>query len=260
MIDALYIASSGIKSQQLYLDVISNNVSNLNTPGFKKANINFVDMARLQTMQGSRSSSSEFEDISIGAGTRIQSISHNFQAGDLKATEGQLDLAITGKGFLEVETASGELAYTRSGRLTTDEQGRLITISGYPLTSNITIPSEAKSILIQEDGEVLVSVAGEFEPVLVGEIEIAYFSSESQLAPAGSTLFVPTKESGEAYYSTAGTNGVGTIKQGFIEISNVSMISEMVELLAAQRAYQLNARVVQAADQLMETTNNLSRG
>ncbi len=259
MIDALYIASSGIKTQQTYLDVISNNVSNLNTPGFKKATLNFVDMARIDRTNSSSEGSGQ-SNAHVGQGTRIQSISHNFQTGDLKATDGPLDVAIVGKGFLEVEIANGEFGYTRLGKLIADSQGRLQTVTGHPLTANVVLPADAEAVEITEKGEVLAKIAGEFEPVLIGEIELAYFASDSQLTSLGNTLFKPSAESGEAFYSAPGENGLGDLRQGFLEVSNVSMVAEMVELLAAQRAYQLNARVVQAADQLMETTNNLSRG
>ena len=252
MIEALYIAGSGVRTQQEYLEIISNNVANMNTPAYKRVRPNFIELA-------APSGSSSASNANL-MGTKLNGVQHTFEQGDLKQTGRKLDIAITGKGFLEVNTSSGETAYTKLGQLTLDSQGKIQTNTGQTLESDIVIPIEAKDIVIKEDGEVLAILPGEIKPVLLGEIELAYFASETSLESIGDSLFIPTNESGDAFYAKPGEEGTGKLQQGFLEVSNVSMVAEMVELLSAQRAYQLNARIIQAADQIMETTNNLTRG
>lgn len=257
MIEALYIAGSGMKSQQTYVDVISNNIANVNTAGYKRAQISFVDLVaggananELTPGQGM---------LAPGSGTKVQSIQHDFSTGELKTTGNELDLAISGNGFLEVELTDGNYGYTRSAQLTTDKDGVLITRTGHKLSRQIVIPSDASEIKISKQGEVLVKLASEVDLVSVGELELASFASQEHLNSVGDSLYLANEETGPAYYGQPGNDGLGTVEQGFIEVSNVSMVNEMVSLLMAQRAYQLNARIVQAADQLMETANNLSR-
>jgi len=257
MIEALYIAGSGMKSQQAYVDVISNNIANVNTAGYKRAQINFVDLVsgggnagELVAGRGS---------IAPGSGTKVQSIQHDFSTGELKTTGNELDIAISGNGFIEVELADGRYAYTRAAQLTTDKDGVLMTRTGYKLSHQIVIPSEVSEIRINKEGEVLVRAGNSTDLVSVGELEFASFASQEHLNAIGDSLYLSNEETGPAYYGQPGSDGLGTVEQGFIEVSNVSMVNEMVSLLMAQRAYQLNARIVQAADQLMETANNLSR-
>lgn len=259
MIDALYIAGSGILTQQTYVDVISNNIANVNTIGYKRESVNFTDVVgRSQATNGNNVSRSPTSFS--GNGATIHEISPVFEEGDLRATQSDLDVAISGRGFFEVELANGQQAYTRVGQLRVDKEGKLTTATGQMLSANITIPLDAKKIEFTGTGEVYVTVPNENNKVFVGEMELAKFSSPSQLESIGQGLYKATDASGLAYYGKPGEDGFGDIKQGFVEVSNVSMVDEMVNLMLAQRAYQLNARVVQTADQLMETANNLTRG
>ncbi|MGF1731268.1 flagellar basal-body rod protein FlgG [Photobacterium kasasachensis] len=259
MIDALYIAGSGIQTQQTYVDVISNNIANVNTIGYKRESVSFSDM--VSGSQSANGSSVSQSPIAFGGnGATINEIRPVFEDGDLRATDSELDLAISGRGFFEVELENGEQAYTRVGKLSINTDGKLATATGQILSANITVPLDAKSIEISSTGEVHVSVPNETNKVYIGELELAKFSSPSELDPAGYGLYKATDSSGLAYYGKPGEAGFGDIRQGFVEVSNVSMVAEMVNLMLAQRAYQLNARVVQTADQLMETANNLTRG
>jgi len=259
MIDALYIAGSGIQTQQTYVDVISNNIANVNTIGYKRESISFSDM--VSGSQSANGNSVSQSPIAFsGNGATINEIRPVFEDGDLRATNSELDLAISGRGFFEVELENGEQAYTRVGKLSINTDGKLATATGQVLSANITVPLDAKAIEISSTGEVHVNVPNETNKVYIGELELAKFSSPSELDPVGYGLYKATDSSGLAYYGKPSEAGFGDIRQGFVEVSNVSMVAEMVNLMLAQRAYQLNARVVQAADQLMETANNLTRG
>lgn len=259
MIDALYIAGSGIQVQQTYVDVISNNIANVNTVGYKRESVSFTDL--VSNVSSSKDPAESADNYSYsGSGAAINEIRPVFDTGDLRATGGELDLAIAGRGFLEVELDSGQQAYTRVGKMTVNSEGQLATESGHVLSANITVPMDAKKILISSTGEVHVTLPNESNSVFIGELELAKFNGPSKLEPLGNGLYATTESSGLAYYGKPGEAGFGEVKQGFVEVSNVSMVAEMVNLMLAQRAYQLNARVVQTADQLMETANNLTRG
>lgn len=257
MIDALFIAGTGMKSQQVYVDVISNNISNVNTVGYKRADVSFVDMVSGGVRSGEMAAQQDL--LAIGAGTKVQSIQHDFSTGDLKVTGNELDIAISGNGFLEVELSDGSYAYTRSTQLMMDVDGGLMTRSGHSLSRQIVVPSDALEVIINQQGEVSVKLEGETELVKIGELELASFASQEHLDSIGDNLYLANEKTGPAYYGSADEDGLGSVEQGFVEVSNVSMVNEMVNLLMAQRAYQLNARIVQTADQLMETVNNLSR-
>ncbi|KUI97027.1 flagellar hook-basal body protein [Vibrio sp. MEBiC08052] len=259
MIDALYIAGSGIQTQQTYVDIISNNISNVNTLGYKREAVSFADMVSTGTARDSDSVSASQQGFR-GNGTTINAIRPVFEDGDLRSTESKLDIAIRGRGFLEVNLDNGTQAYTRVGKLSVDRDGKLMTAAGQVLSSNINIPLDATDVEINQHGEVFVTLPQETNKVSVGELELAKFSTPSELKSIGSGMYQATDASGQPYYGKPGEEGFGDIHQGFVEVSNVSMVAEMVNLMLAQRAYQLNARVVQTADQLMETANNLTRG
>lgn len=259
MIDALLIAGSGMKSQESYIDVISNNIANVNTTGYKRAQVSFVDL-----VNSGKISSEQPVDINViqrltGGGSKLQGVRHIFGTGELKLTDNPMDIAIAGHGFLEVELADGSYAYTKAGHLSVDEQGTLTTATGYRLSANIDIPADTSSLKIDSDGVVKAQLPNEPGMVELGQLELATFSSVDNLQAIGSGLYQAGEENGSPIYGQPGQDGFGEIKQGFVEVSNVSMVNEMVSLLMAQRAYQLNARVVQTADQLLETANNLSR-
>lgn len=259
MIDALYIASSGLRTEQTLIDVISNNVANINTPGFKKSRVSFADVSYHDAVVNTLKASDSDPGHMVGGGTRIAATHAQFSDGDLKLTNNPLDVAISGDGFLEVTTATGETQYTRAGQLTVDKDGYLATVDGNRLSAGIQIPADALKVTISETGEVQVQVPGEAQPVSSGHLQLARFVNAEGLKPMGNNAYQATQESGEAVYGQPGEGGMGTLRQGFVEISNVDMADEMTNLVVAQRAYQLNARVIQAADQVLDTIDNLRR-
>ncbi|WP_411993490.1 flagellar hook-basal body protein [Agarivorans sp. DSG3-1] len=257
MIDALYIAGSGIQTQQTYVDVISNNIANVNTIGYKRDSVSF---SQVVSGDSSAQNAKANEGSYRGNGASVNEINSVFENGDLRATDSELDIAISGQGFLELVLDNGSHAYTRVGQLTVNADRNLSSQSGHVLSSNISVPLEAKSLKISSNGEVYAQLPEQTDLAFLGELELSRFTSVTKLESLGSGLYAANESSGSAYYGKPGEEGFGEVKQGFLEVSNVSMVAEMVNLVLAQRAYQLNARVVQAADQLMETANNLARG
>jgi flagellar basal-body rod protein FlgG len=252
MIDALYISATGLRSQQEQIDVISNNVANLQTPGFKKSRISFAEVAGTAPADGSL-------PTSAGGGTRILSTAPVFSAGEYRATHNETDLAIDGDGFFELETELGEKVYTRAGQFRIDNEGVLVSASGLRLAQSLQFPAGASEVRIAPTGEVSALLAGETERTEIGVIELAVFPAGDGLEAVGENNFAPTELSGAATFGKPGDPGFGQVQQGFLEMANVDMVDEMANLMLAQRAYQLNARVLQAADQVMETINNLRR-
>ena len=254
MIDALYISSSGLRTQQEQIDVISNNVANMQTPGFKRGRVNFAEMAALPVacqlggLERHR-----------GAGARVVSTSQEFATGALQPTRGVLDLAIDGNGFFELENATGSRFYSRSGQFRLDDQGYLTAVNGMRLTAGIQIPQGATEVLISAEGEVSAVLDGGQEPTVLGSIDLVSFVSTDGLMAEGGNVFSAGPRAGEPLRGVAGQEGYGKLQQGYLEMANVDMIDEMTGLVLAQRAYQLNARVLQASDQVLETINNLRR-
>jgi len=261
MIDSLYIAETGLNTYATYLDVISNNIANINTTGFKKTGVNFADMVYQDSSVNETSTHADREHSShqVGLGTSISSTFKVFSDGQLVQTNNPMDLAIRGSGFIEVELADGSVAYTRAGRLSSDRDGYITNSDGHRITSNIQLPPDTEGIAISNDGKVLVKLAGEDEPIELGTIELSRFMNSSALNSIGFNLYVKTTESGEAISSIPGEDGAGVFIQGYNEVSNVSLTEEMVNMMTAQRAFQLNSRVIQVADQLLETINNIKR-
>lgn len=259
MIDSLYIGASGMHAQQLSIDVIANNMANVNTAGFKKNRVDFEDLLYRSVVRANGLLGSPDNTHRMGMGTAIAATEKIFIAGDLKKTDGPLDLAIQGQGFFEVLLPDGTNAYTRSGAFTVDREGMLGTSDGHALTAQIQIPSDATDVLIEPNGEVLVLVPDDNDPINIGEIEIVNFLNPGRLNAVGDSLYVPTPESGDAVISIPGENGSGTIAQGFLEASNVKLIEEMINLIIAQRAYEVNSKVIQASDELLRISNSLMR-
>lgn len=254
MIDALYISATGLRSQQEQIDVISNNVANMQTPGFKKSRISFAEVTNAVAgqlpLQGGGSE---------GAGTRIQSTLPIFSEGEMRLTQNATDLAIDGAGFFELENALGEKVYTRAGQFRIDTEGYLTSVEGLRLAQGIQVPQDAVELRISSTGEVSAKLGDDIERTELGVLELASFASPDALQAIGSNNFVPTDGSGAASFGRAGDPGFGKLQQGYVEMANVDMIDEMTSLVMAQRAYQLNARVLQASDQVLETINNLRR-
>jgi flagellar basal-body rod protein FlgG len=262
MIRALYTAASGMNAQQANIDNIAHNLANVNTTGFKKSRVEFADLVYQQTKAaGSPTATSGEAPIGIetGLGTRLVATARDFSAGNLRSTNGPLDLAIQGNGFFQVSMPDGTVGYTRAGMLHLSGQGQLVTAEGYPLEPQMTIPANATSIAISPQGIVSVALPGQSAPQQVGTIELASFQNPAGLSALGGNLFSATSASGEPTTGVPGLDGVGSIAQGFVEESNVSVVEEMVNMILGQRAYEANSRVVKAADEMLSQINNMGR-
>jgi len=260
MIRALWTAATGMDSQQTNIDVIANNLANVNTSGFKKSRADFQELLyQVSKTPGSSTSADTVSPtgIQVGLGSRTAAVQKVFSTGDMMQTENELDLAIEGRGFFQVEMPDGTTAYTRSGALKKDGDGRLTTSEGYLLTPQIVIPENTTSISIGQDGTVDVFLDGESTSTEIGVIEMAIFSNESGLRSLGRNLFAETISSGVATTGIPGENGLGTLSQGYLEGSNVSVMEEMVNMIAGQRAYEVNSKAIQTADEMLQMTNNL---
>jgi len=255
MIDALYIANSALRAQQQHLDVISNNVANLQTPGFKRQRVSFSEIATAPLAGHGTTGPLD----ALGAGTRIASVSPDLTDGELKPTLDPLDLAVRGAGLLEVLMPDGSTAYTRAGQLRIDRDGYLGVRSGQRLAAGIQVPPDATELRFEADGTVTAMLPGAGEPVVLGTLELVRFSGSDALEPHADNLYRATADAGDAVRGKPGEAGLGSVMQGYLEVSNVDMVQEMTDLVLAQRVYQLNARVLQASDQILETINNLRR-
>jgi len=256
MIDALSIASSGLSANQAWIDSISNNVANMQTVGFKKNQVNFRDLVQHVITDNSNTNAPSRTN---GAGIQVMPSSLDLRTGTIRASNNPLDIAIQGNGFFEVALSSGGTAYTRDGRFHVNAEGLLVSRDGRVLTSDVRIPPDADKITIQANGQVQVKIANTGEIMNVGQIRLAYFASAENLTRLGDGLYRQTSQSGEAIYTEAGTSGTGVLLSNHVEMANVDMIEEMTNLVLAQRAYQMNARLLQASDQILETINNLRR-
>jgi flagellar basal-body rod protein FlgG len=262
MLRSLWTAASGMKAQSLNIDVISNNLANVNTAGFKKSRADFQDLL-YETLRPAGSSSSNDTTvppgIQIGHGARPAAVQRMFAQGDYQHTKNDLDVAIEGDGFFQIIQPSGDTAYTRDGTFKMDNQGRMVNSDGFLLEPEITIPSDTLSMSIGLDGTVSVLQAGQTTPTEIGTIELARFVNPAGLHSIGRNLFIPTEASGDVQTGTAGEEGFGILTQGFLEMSNVSVVEEMVGLITAQRAYEVNSKAIQTSDEMLQIANNLRR-
>lgn len=258
---ALWTAAAGMAVQQLNMDTVANNLANVSTTGFKKSRAEFQDLL-YQTLNapGTNSSASTTlpTGIQIGIGAKTAAIKRLFAQGDMKPTDNPLDVSITGNGFFKVTRPDGVLAYTRDGSFTLDENGNLVNAQGYPLDPPVTVPQDAKAITIGPDGTVSVRLADETVSQ-VGNIELAQFVNSAGLQSLGGNLYVPTQASGDAVTGTPGQDGLGELQQFFLETSNVSIVNELVDMITAQRAYELNSRTVRTTDEMMRQVVQLGR-
>lgn len=259
---ALFIAATGMEAQRINIDVISNNLANVNTTGYKKSRADFQELM-YQTIKPVGAVSADGVEvptgIQIGLGVKPAAVQKIFQQGDFVSTGNNLDMVIEGKGFFQITTPDGEIAYTRSGAFKLDSEGNIVTSDGYAMEPAITIPSNALEISLSSDGTVSVLQAGNITPVEVGQVEIAQFVNPGGLKAIGKNLFLPSGSSGEATTGTPGLEGLGTINQGFLELSNVNVVEEMVNMIVSQRAYELNSKVIQSTDEMLALANNIKR-
>jgi flagellar basal-body rod protein FlgG len=262
MIRALYTAASGMNAQQANIDTVAHNLANVNTAGFKKSHMEFEDLVYQETRVPGSATSSVGEapiGLEVGLGTRPVGSARDFRPGNLRSTGGPLDIAIEGDGFFQITTPNGTTAYSRSGTFHRDSQGMLVTTEGYPLEPQISIPANATSVSISKDGVVSAQIAGQTATQQLGTIELATFQNAAGLRPLGGNLFEETTASGDAQTGAPGIDGRGTVQQGFVEDSNVSVVEEMVNMILGQRAYEANSRVVKAADEMLSQVNNMVR-
>lgn len=260
MIPALRTAASGMQAQQMNIDTIANNLANINTVGFRKSRAEFADLL-YQTLRapGSQSSPSTRvpAGIQLGLGVRLTSVQKLFHQGAVRPTHNTFDMAIQGNGFFQVLQPDGQFAYTRAGNFTVNENGQLVTHDGFLLQPQITIPQEAEAVTIEQDGT--VSVLQQGQTTTLGSLQIATFINPAGLQAAGSTLFTETIASGAAILGTPGENQYGTILQGYQESSNVNLVEEMVDMILAQRAYEVNSKSIKSADAMLNTASGLAR-
>jgi len=259
--NALQIAASGMSAQQMKVEVVSNNLANMSTTGYNARRADFADLMYQQVQRPGTISSQDGTmlptGVQLGLGVRPSSVSVVLSQGTLSQTSGDLDLAIEGRGYLEVTLPSGGAAYTRDGALKRSADGEIVTADGYAVAPGITIPPDAKSISINGDGEVYAYFTNQVAPSLLGQFTLATFTNEKGLEATGSNLFIESPASGPATVGTPGLDGVGMLRQGYLEESSVDSIREVTELIKAQRGYELNAKVITAVDQMMATATQV---
>lgn len=258
---ALYIASTGMAAQERNVEVISNNIANMRTTGFKRQRAEFQDLLyQSYRRAGSATSDSGTQvpvGIEIGSGVKLAATARVMTQGNVIPTEKDLDVAIRGEGFLVVALPDGRTAYTRDGTLERDSTGLLVSVDGYQIEPGIIIPGDATAVSISRDGVVEAFINGDSRPVQLGQLQMARFVNKGGLESMGDNLFLSTAASGEAQMGFPGSDGMGNLLQGFLENANVNAVTEMADLIAAQRAYEMNARVISGADQMLQTTAQL---
>jgi flagellar basal-body rod protein FlgG len=262
MLRALYTAASGMEAQQLNIDTIAHNLANINTSGFKLRKAQFQDLLYQNIRQAGASNTATTEipvGLQVGLGTKPVATEIIFKQGDFQSTNNPLDVVIQGQGFFQIRQSNGQIAYTRNGNFHMNRDGNMVTSDGDLLDPQITIPADQTGITIGSDGTVTVMQAGQSQAQQVGKIELAMFQNPSGLQNLGGSLFSPTQASGEAVTGTPGESGIGTILQGYVEQSNVSVVEEMVNMIVSQRAYEANSKVIRTADEMFTEANNVIR-
>jgi flagellar basal-body rod protein FlgG len=260
MINSLMISKTGMQAQQMQLDVISNNLANVSTNGFKRATAVFEDLMYQNLRQVGANTAEQAElptGLQVGLGVRTVATSRNFTQGSLQQSGNALDLAVNGGGFFQVQMPDGTTGYTRDGSFQLDAQGRMVTSSGYPLTAGITLPAESQSITVSSDGVVTAKLPGNPVPQQVGNIELANFINSAGLEPLGQNLFAESLASGNPITGAPGSAGLGTVMQGMVETSNVNVVQELVTMIQTQRAYEMNSKAIQTSDQMLQRLSQL---
>jgi flagellar basal-body rod protein FlgG len=263
MIKALFTSATGMNAQTTYIDNTANNIANVNTNGFKKGEVSFQDLIYINAVAPGASAAQGLQiptGTQIGSGVRVAGIAKIFTTGSLINTQNPLDVAVEGDGFFQVTLPSGELRYTRDGALRINAQGNLVTSDGFLISPQISIPTSAVSISIGSDGTISVQNAGALNAsTVLGQLTLVRFQNPAGLSAEGRNLFAETASSGAPIIATPGQNGVGLTRQGFLERSNVDVVTELINLILAQRAYEFNTRAVRSADNMLASTTDLVR-
>ena len=257
---SLWTATTGMSAQNLNMDVIANNLANVSTSGFKKSRADFQDLLyQIMKVPGSPTSADTKSPtgIQVGLGVQPGSVTKVFTEGDIVQTSNTLDVAIEGAGFFQVAMPDGNTAYTRSGNLKLDGEGRITTSDGYPIQPEITIPEDALQVTISQTGVVSAIVGGDTTSTELGNIDLADFVNDAGLLAIGKNLFRETEASGTALVGTPGENGIGTLLQGYVENSNVNLVEELTQMISAQRAFEINSKVISTSDEMMQTVTNM---
>lgn len=260
MINSLHIAKTGMQAQQTQMDVISHNLANVSTTGFKRGTAIFEDLI-YQNLRQVGAQAAEQADLptglQIGLGVRTVATARTYTQGSLQQTDNRLDVAINGDGFFQIEMPDGSTAFTRDGNFKLTAEGRLVTSSGFPVLGGVTIPAETRSVTIGADGVVTVIVGNTPQPQQAGTIELASFVNPAGLEPRGQNLFTETPASGEPNVGQPGSEGLGPVLQGYLESSNVNVVQELVAMIQTQRAYELNSKAIQTSDQMLQRLSQM---
>lgn len=260
MIRSLWISKTGMEGQQTKLDAIAHNLANVGTNGFKRSGVVFEDLMYQNLRQTGAATSEQSQlptGLQIGMGVRAAATTRNYSQGAMTQTGGQFDVAIEGQGFFQVQLPDGTAGYTRDGGFQLDANGQLVTSAGYAVQPGITIPANARSVTIAKDGTVSITLQGQTAPQPVGQLQLATFVNPGGLDPLGGNLFAETASSGTPNAGAPGANGVGSLRQGFVEGSNVNVVEELVSMIATQRAYEMNSKSIQASDQMLQRLSQI---
>jgi flagellar basal-body rod protein FlgG len=257
--ESLWVAKTGLDAQQTRMSVVSNNLANVNTVGFKRGRAVFEDLLYQNVTQAGGATSQNTESptgLSLGTGVRVVATEKSFTQGSSLQTDNPLDVLIQGRGFFQILLPDGGLAYTRDGSLKVDSEGRLVTPSGYEVQPSITIPADAQAVTIGADGTVQVTLPGQAQPTTLGTLQLADFVNPAGLQPRGQNLFNETAASGSPQVGNPGLEGLGTLIQGSLEGSNVNVVEELVSMIETQRAYEMNSKAISTSDQMLQYLNN----
>lgn len=260
MINSLWVAKTGMQAQQTQLDVISHNLANVSTNGFKRGQAVFEDLIYQNLRQSGAASSEQTQlptGLQLGLGVRTVATSRTFTQGNLQQSSNNLDVAINGNGFFQVQMPDGTTGYTRDGAFQVNSQGQMVTSGGYLLSGGITIPADARSVTISNTGQISVVQGNNTAPTVVGQLELASFINPAGLEPRGQNLYTETASSGAPQTGAPGANGLGPVLQGYLESSNVNVVQELVNMIQTQRAYEMNSKAIQTSDQMLQKLGQL---
>ena len=255
MLRALHTAATGMDAQQRKIDTTANNIANVNTTGFKSSRAEFQELLTQELRPAGQAGGPV--GVDVGLGVKTAATSRSFSQGALESTENPLDVAIEGQGFLPVESPVGEVLYTRAGNLKVNGEGELVTAEGMRLVPSILIPQDATGVSVERDGRVSVMLPGDTQPIEVGQLELGMFTNPGGLKSLGRSLYGETVASGPVQLTVPGEQGSGELSQGFLEGSNVEIVTEMIDMIVSQRAYEINSKVIRTADEMLRSVTNL---